>query len=89
VTTFLRYRMGNDRRTEIGKFNPLAPGHPLVGEPCCVCEKELEIGQRPTLFAVGPVALDDAKKADAGYWYSALALVGHETCLWAAKKDGG
>lgn len=87
MTAFLRYRMGDPRRTEPSKFNELYEGHPLVGEPCCVCDQPLLAGQRPTLFAVGPSTLEDAAKADSGRWYNALALIGHESCLWASKEQ--
>lgn len=87
MTTFIRHRMGHERRTERLRFNPLPADHPLVGHSCWVCEQPLQEGQRPCLFAVGPHAVDDAQKADRGYWYNALALVGHESCWWPNPKD--
>lgn len=82
MTTFLRWRPGEDRRTPHGRFNKLPDGSPIIGMTCPVCFNDLAAGDIPTLFAVGPLTPTDAELDTAGQWYSALAVVGHELCLW-------
>jgi hypothetical protein len=79
---FLRYRTGEERRTPRNRFEPLTFSHPMIGMACAECDNPFHAGQRVTLFAVGPDTLSAAEKAEAGGWYTALAVGMHEDCAW-------
>lgn len=80
--SYLRHRLGEDRRTEPGRYSELTYDAPLVGAHCSQCGHVLKAGQRPALFAVGPDGPDSAEIADHGGWYNALAVPIHESCAW-------
>jgi hypothetical protein len=80
----MRWRPGEERRTDPEHFGPLSPKHPLVGTVCCECDDRLAVYDVPTLLAVGPSTLDDVARHDERRWYSAYTVVGHERCLWPA-----
>lgn len=60
-----------------GRYEPLSPGHPLVGHTCPLCRHPLATGVRVTLMAGPPTAEQAAKVA-----YNAECVAAHETCAY-------
>lgn len=82
MTQYVRWRAGEERRSPVNRFAPLEADHPLVGAECHSCCEPLLVGQRPSLFAVGPENPYNSERADAGDWYTAMAVPLHQTCAW-------
>jgi hypothetical protein len=74
--------------TEPGRFGPLSPDHPSVGEICPGCKKPLQAGDVPALVTIGPGDDEDARqRAAAGRVYNAVAVIAHEECVHGTKAD--
>lgn len=88
VFTYIRFKDGEDRRTAQDRFaEGLVADHPVVGEQCPSCYKDFQPGEKVTLFAIGPDSLEQARKADAGRWYNAVATIMHQACAWPEENE--
>ena len=62
------------------KFPPLQEDHPLVGDTCPVCNNTFCAGDETTLCATHPADQEEAKKAQQGKAYTAVAVPVHWWC---------
>lgn len=62
------------------KFDPLKADHPLVGDQCPVCEKHFVKGDEVTLVPLWPADPEEAKKAQQGRVFNAVAKAVHWDC---------
>jgi hypothetical protein len=62
------------------KFDPLKEDHPLVDDICPVCSNAFLAGDEVTLIATHPVDQEEAKKAQQGKAYNAVAQPVHWWC---------
>lgn len=53
---------------------------------CRLCGQGWEVGQRPTLMTIGPMDVDNARKAVAGRAYTAEAVVVHQHCVYGEES---
>lgn len=82
---YVRWAAGEPRRGRV--FEPLTLQHPEVQSPCVECGQELGTVDRVQLVAVGPTDTDDQMTHDRGGWYSAGAVLLHETCAERVTDD--
>lgn len=64
------------------RFDPLGADDLTRYPPCRLCGSPWREGQRPTLMTLGPMDVDNARKAVAGRPYSAEAAVVHQHCVY-------
>ena len=69
-----------------GRFDPIGEDSHLLGEVCRLCQRPLEVGQRPTLIGDDPADAEEAAKKAAGRAYTAVASVVHETCVYDGEE---
>jgi len=63
--------MKGDPLSPPGRFEPLAPDHPLIGRPCVVCLEAFEVGDSVALLDSGVPSESLTVEADPA----------HETCV--------
>lgn len=64
------------------RFDPAAPDDVARYGTCRLCGQPFEVGQRPTLMTIGPMDVDNARKAAQGRAFSAEAVVVHQDCVY-------
>lgn len=67
-------------RTEMRKFGPKQPDHPSIGQPCPVCQINFKAGDYTALETTHAADPEEARKAQAGIAFTAIAAEVHWDC---------
>lgn len=82
---YVRWRNGEFRRGR--GYPPLAPTHPSVEHPCPACGNPVGTTTPVQLVIVGPTDAEDRERHYEGRWYTAGAVVVHQSCADAIDDD--
>lgn len=69
------------------QYGPKADDHPSVGTPCPVCGIRFKAGDYTTLEMTHAASVEDAQKAQAGQWFTAVAVEVHWDCRTATGRE--
>lgn len=64
------------------RFDPIDESGLTRYGDCRLCGQGWEVGQRPVLMSIGPMDVENARKAVRGRAYSAEAVVVHQDCVY-------